>query len=162
MSPERSPMIFAALIVVMLAIVGSVGVAVMIGSLESKEKFPEFEISGTYNDGTSSIECSGTATYRDLNESSRERVFMFDYSLTCAGNSIKLTSTLFLLKETKSPNEEFYTECGRAQVDGVDTLKWAPKDTSKGLFTYYVSGDGKIMKIDIAASGVTAEAVWKK
>lgn len=155
-------MIFAALIIVMLAVVGSIGVAILIGSLDDKEKFPEFEISGTYSDGGPPVACTGTAVYRDLNESSRERVFMFDYSVAYDGDNVKFTSTLFYLREMRAPNTEFYTECGHAIIDGVDTVKWASKDTSKGSFTYYLSGEGKIMKIDISAYGIIAEAVWKK
>lgn len=154
--------IVVSIVTILLVISALSGWAVM-NYLKQDETSDTFTIEGTYDDDNGTYGCTGTASYVDMQESSKEYVYLFTFIISYddgQGNIYKTTleSTLDIIKDTDEPNEELFQFIGTTYHNDMTLCVWEAKDENNGHYTYYLY-EKEIIVIDIDYDGFELEAL---
>ncbi len=150
-------------IVTILLVISALSGWAIINYLKHDEANDTFTIEGTYDADIEAFPCIGTGSYVDLQESSREYVYLFTFEISYTngqGDVCKTTlnSTLDIVKDTDEPNEELFQFIGTTYYNDMTLYMWDSKDQNNGHCTYYLY-EKKIVMIDIDYDGFELKAL---
>lgn len=144
-------MILIAVVVVALCLVGTVTMYAMMNIFDEETVYPEYEVTGTAGD----LDCNGTGTCEEINESGSETILQFTFSITDASGGQRGLETYLFLDQDGVPVTELFSMVGTGEINGMSTQIW--EGVSGDGFRFYIS-DGKVLAIDISADDVNARA----
>ena len=148
---RRGPMILIAVVVVALCLVGTVTMYAMMNIFDDETIYPEYEITGT----AGVLDCTGTGTCEEINESGGETILHFTFSITDVSGGQKELETYLFLDQDGVPVTELFSMVGTGEIDGTATQIW--EGVGEDGFRFHIS-DGRVLAIDISTDGVNARA----
>jgi len=154
--------VVVSIVTILLVLSALSGWAIM-NYLKDDDQNDSFTITGTYSDNVGTYQCTGTASYVDLQESSRDYLYQFTFIISYIdGQGVicktSLNSIFDIIKDTDQPNEELFEYIGETSIGDVTVSIWQNKDVSQGTYTYYLSGID-IVKIAIDDDGFILDAM---
>lgn len=150
-------------IVIALLVLSTISGWAIMRYLEDDNTVDSFIISGTYSYDDSTYECTGTAYYTDLKESTRDYIYQFTFHISYIDdegitNETDISSILDIVKSTEKPNSTLFHYLGTETLNEITISKWMLIDDTNGYFTYYLSGSN-IFEVDIESEGFVLEAI---